>query len=659
MMKKMTMLPMLAAAVSLFLSGCEGKITEQVDLIPQAQSVTIRNGSFPLEDLRTMQAPAEWNETAQTFVGLLQKSAGISLTVSDIDAPLSLVKNDQLTDEAYTLDIESGRITLQAKDAQGISHALATLHQLILTAKDNKLPVLSIQDKPRFGYRGLMLDCSRHFWTVDELKETLSQMAFFKLNTLQMHLTDNNAWRLAMDKYPELTEKGTFYPDFPDLSGKYYTTDDLKELVRYAQSLGIEIIPEVDLPGHSTALLAAMPQLSCKGGTFEAYPEELPINRRKRGNENMLCIGNPESIRFAQEVVDALIQIFPSPYIHLGGDEVPTAIWEKCPKCQALYKKEGMKEPGEIQDYFTRKMSEYIRSKGKTMVGWDEINDRHAATPEDMLTVWRDNGLNAQKAALERGIPVVMCPQHGCYLDWGYAGNSTRKVYEWDPITDQVTPEQASLVKGGQGALWTERVATQDRVEWMLYPRLAALSEVFWCEPSARNWDDFYRRITAFYPVMKQIGINFYEDDALNEKEFAPTQEKPMLIRPASIDTNIPLNPPYHPEYAFDGKTNSFFWGGSTINPTHYFTVILTEPTDVNSIEVITGDSKDYITQADLLISADGNEFQKVGTFDELGQAGESGEDSGDGQPYLLADYQGNHSEITLDFSLPLLSGTG
>lgn len=605
----------------MFLTGCEGKLVEQVDLIPQAQSVTIKNGSFSLADLRTMQAPAEWNETAQTFAGLLQKSAGISLTVSDIDAPLSLVKNDQLTDEAYTLDIESGRITLQAKDAQGISHALATLHQLILTAKDNKLPVLSIQDKPRFGYRGLMLDCSRHFWTVDELKETLSQMAFFKLNTLQMHLTDNNAWRLAMDKYPELTEKGTFYPDFPDMSGKYYTTDDLKELVRYAQSLGIEIIPEVDLPGHSTALLAAMPQLSCKGGTFEAYPEELPINQRKRGNENMLCIGNPESIRFAQEVVDALIQIFPSPYIHLGGDEVPTAIWEKCPKCQALYKKEGMKEPGEIQDYFTRKMSEYIRSKGKTMVGWDEINDRHAATPEDMLTVWRDNGLKAQKAALERGIPVVMCPQHGCYLDWGYAGNSTRKVYEWDPITDQVSPEQASLVKGGQGALWTERVATQDRVEWMLYPRLAALSEVFWCEPSSRNWDDFYRRITAFYPVMKQIGINFYEDDALNEKEFAPTQEKPMLIRPASIDTNIPLNPPYHPEYAFDGKTNSFFWGGSTINPTHYFTVILTEPTDVNSIEVITGDSKDYITKADLLISADGNEFQKVGTFDELGQA--------------------------------------
>lgn len=621
MTKKMIMLPLLAASVSLFFTGCEGKLVEKVDLIPQAQSVTIGNGSFPLQELRSMQVPPEWNETAKAFTELVQKTTGVSLTISDIDAPLSLVKNDKLTEEAYTLEIERGRIVLEANDAQGISNALATLHQLILTAKDNKLPIINIQDKPRFGYRGLMLDCSRHFWTVDELKETLSQMAFFKLNKLQMHLTDNNAWRLAMDQYPELTAKGTYYSDFPDLSGKYYSTNDLKEIVKYAQALGIEIIPEVDLPGHAIALLAAMPQLSCKGGTFEAYPEELPLNQRKRGNENMLCIGNPESIRFAQEVVDALIQIFPSKYIHLGGDEVPTAIWEKCPKCQALYKKEGMKEPSELQDYFTRKMSEYIRSKGKIMVGWDEINDRHAATPEDMLTVWRDNGLKAQKAALERDIPVVMCPQHGCYLDWGYAGNSTRKVYEWDPVTSQVTPEQEALVKGGQGALWTERVATQDRVEWMLYPRLAALSEVFWTNASKRNWDDFYRRITDFYPVMRKMGINFYEDDALNEKEFAPTQEKPMLIRPASIDTNIPLNSPYHPEYAFDGKTNTFFWGGSTINPSHYFTVILTEPAKISDIEIITGDSKDYITKADLLISEDGNKFNKVGTFDELGQA--------------------------------------
>ena len=176
MTKKMIMLPLLAASVSLFFTGCEGKLVEKVDLIPQAQSVTIGNGSFPLQELRSMQVPPEWNETAKAFTELVQKTTGVSLTISDIDAPLSLVKNDKLTEEAYTLEIERGRIVLEANDAQGISNALATLHQLILTAKDNKLPIINIQDKPRFGYRGLMLDCGRHFWTVDELKETLSQM---------------------------------------------------------------------------------------------------------------------------------------------------------------------------------------------------------------------------------------------------------------------------------------------------------------------------------------------------------------------------------------------------------------------------------------------------------------------------------------------------
>ena len=424
-----------------------------------------------------------------------------------------------------------------------------------------------------------------------------------------------------MDKYPDLVKEGTYYYDFPELSGKYYSKEDLKEIVTYAGTRGIEIIPEVDLPGHSIALLAALPELSCRGGKFEATPEERDWNKRKRGNENMICIGNPQSFAFAEDVIDALIEIFPSQYIHFGGDEVPTDIWEKCPKCMALYKREGMKSPGEIQDYFTRKMSDLIRSKGKIMIGWGEINDRNAAGPNDVLTIWRDNGVEKQKIALEHGISVIMCPQHGCYFDWGYAGNSTRKVYEWNPVSEGVTAEQQALIKGGQAALWTERITTMDRVEWMLYPRICALSEVLWSEPSARNWDDFYQRITTFYPVMKKLGINYYEDDAMNEKEFVPSNEKPALVRNAHIDTNIPGNPPYHAEYAFDGKSNTFFWGGTSVGPEHYFTIVLGEPMKVNEVKVITGDSKDYITMADLLISEDGENFVKVGKFDDLGQA--------------------------------------
>lgn len=620
MRKKQILVPFFTAALLLF-SACEEKLVDHVSLIPQAASVEIQNGSLPLTSLNSIQVPDEWKATANHFAENLSKTANLTLSVSTNNAPISIVKNANLDKEAYKLEITTSGVTIEASDLQGLNHALSTLQQLVLTATNEKLPVLTINDKPRFGYRGLMLDCSRHFWTIDNLKETIDQMAFFKLNTLHMHLTDNNAWRLAMDKYPQLTEKGTYYYDYPEMSGKYYSKPELKELVQYALERGVEIIPEVDLPGHSTALLAALPQLSCNGGTFEAYPEERPYSKRKRGAENMICIGNPESLKFVEDVVNELTEIFPSQYIHLGGDEVPTHIWEKCPKCQALYKREKMKHPGELQDYFTRKVSEIIRAKGKTMIGWDEINDRDAATPEDMLTVWRDKGTPNQLKALERNIPVIMCPQHGCYFDWGYAGNSTRKVYEWDPVPENIGADKLPLIKGGQAALWTERISTQDRVEWMLYPRICALAEVFWSPKENRNWDDFYQRITLYYPIMEKLGINYYEDDALNEKEFVPSEEKPALIRHAFIETNIPGSPLYHAEYAFDGKTNTFFWGGVSVGKEHYFSIILGEPTKVDEINVITGDSKDYITKADLLISTDGNTFEKVGQFNDLGEA--------------------------------------
>ena len=611
---------LLASIVALVLSACENKLVEKVELIPAVEKVDIQNGSFSLQQLTSISVPDGWNAAATSFAADVKRTASLTVAPSE-EAVLKVQEDASLTSEAYTLTIGKKQIVIKAADMRGAVHGLTSLHQLILKAVDGELPILNIQDKPVFGYRGLMLDCSRHFWTVDELKETINHLAFFKFNALHLHLTDNQGWRMAMDKYPELTKAGTYYPNYPELSGKFYTKDDLKEVVRYAESKGIEIIPEIDLPGHATALLAALPELSCNGGKFETYPEESRWSERKRANENMVCIGNPKVYEFAADVVDALVEIFPSKYIHFGGDEVPTKIWEKCKKCQKLYKKEGMKKQGEIQDYFTRKMSELIQSKGKIMIGWDEINERHAATPKDVLAIWRDHGEKQQQAAFEGGVPMIMCPQHGCYYDWGYAGNSTRKVYEWHPLPKDATPEQRALVKGGQAALWTERVATQDRVEWMLFPRICALAEVLWTTEENKNWDDFYQRITNFYPVMKTLGINYYEDDALNETEFKATKEKPALVRNATIDTNIPTVENYHVEYTFDGRTNSFFWGATSINEKHYFTINLGEPLPVKEIKVITGDSKDYITKADLLVSEDGTNFTKVASFDEFGEA--------------------------------------
>ena len=247
----------LATALACLLSACESKLVEQVQLIPQAENVEILNGSLALSDLQTIQAPETWKATAENFIGDVKKTADLSLALASEGASIVLTENANLPKEAYNLSITKSGVQIEANDVPGISHGLTSLHQLILTAKDGQLPVLNIQDKPLYGYRGLMLDCSRHFWTVDELKESIDQMAFFKFNTLHMHLTDNQAWRMAVDKYPSLIKEGTYYYDFPEMSGKYYSKEDLKEIVRYAASRGIEIIPEIDLPGHSTALLAA------------------------------------------------------------------------------------------------------------------------------------------------------------------------------------------------------------------------------------------------------------------------------------------------------------------------------------------------------------------------------------------------------------------
>ncbi len=603
-------------------ASCGGKVVDSVQLIPMPQSVTINSYGLDLDKLQTISVPVDWGFVADNFVMDLSQTAGLDLERVDSSGVITVLEDSTMQDEQYTVRVTPCGVMVSASSVKGVNRAFSTLEQLVLTSLDlGQIPSVMIEDSPRFSYRGLMIDCSRHFWTVEELKESIRHMSFFKLNTLHLHLTDNNGWRLAMDKYPQLTEAGTYFYDFPELSGKYYTVEDLKEVVAYATQRGVDVLPEVDLPGHASALLAALPYLSCRGGRFEAYPEEREISKRKRAAENMICIGNPRTIQFVEDVVDALVEIFPYDYLHLGGDEVPTNIWEGCPKCRRLYRREGMSHWGEVQDYFTTQVRGVIESRGRRMAGWDEINERHVATPDDLVMVWRNYGEPMLQDALERDIPVIMAPQHGCYFDWGYAGNSTRKAYEFEPIKDSLSESKSHLIRGVQACLWTERVPTQERLEWMLYPRVCALSEVMWSPREIRNWDCFYDRITSYYPIMSKLGINFYDDAALNDAEFVVEREKPALVRHAHIETNMAPNFPYHPEYAFDGRTNSYYWGGGIIDRGHFFKVTLGEPTEVQKITVITGDSKDYITMADLMISTDGETFEKVGEFDSLGES--------------------------------------
>ncbi len=617
---KMRIYTLLTATAMLLTASCSEQTSNTLSLIPAPAEMSIAGGGMKINTLSSIELPEEWEKAVATVTAKIESETGVAITLNSGDADITITKDSALSQEGYTLIIDKD-ITITASTEAGAIYAMQTLRQMMLASENGKIARVTIADEPRFEYRGLMIDCSRHFWSVDELKDAMDNLSLIKMNKLHLHLTDNNGWRMEVAGYPELVTKGTYYPNFPEMSGNYYTTEQLKDIVAYAAERNIEVIPEIDLPGHAVALLAAYPNLSCFGGEYEAYPEEESFANRKGGTGNMMCVSNPDTYKFVEAVVKALVEVFPSQYIHLGGDEVPTSVWEQCPKCQKLYKAEKMKVAGEIQDHFTNKVREIIQAHGKTMIGWDEIDDRHCATTEDVVMIWRNYGDEHQKLALERGIPMIMTPQHGCYFDWGYAGNSTRKTYEWDPVMNDVTAEQLPLIKGGQGCIWTERVPTLDRMEWMLYPRLVALAEVLWSPKESRDWDDFYSRLLAFYPVMEKVGINYFDDDAINEKEFVASPEKPALVRNARLETNIAPNYPYHAENAFDGLTNSFYWGGESVGPRHYFTLHLGEPTPTKEVKVITGDSKDYITFADLLITKDGETFEKVASFDEFGEA--------------------------------------
>ena len=589
--------------------ACQQKPRERLNLIPQVDSICVRNGYFQIQALKTIQIPAKWEKVGKLFIKDLSEKSSIFIQLTNQNANIKIIENPSLPAEAYQLNIKKDFIQIEANDIPGLNHALVTLQQLIWNSTKGLLPELTITDHPRFSYRGIMLDCSRHFWEISELKKTIDQMAFFKLNTLHLHLTDNQGWRFAIDKYPQLTKKGSYYYDYPELSGKYYSKSDLKDLVNYASLRGITIIPEIDLPGHCISLLAGLPELSCQGGIFETYPEEREANKRKRVAEHMICIGNPQSLAFVEDVVDALTEIFPSPYIHLGGDEVGTNIWEKCPKCMALYRQQGMKDIHEIQDYFTKEVSRIVRSKGKTMIGWDEINTRNAASIDDILTIWQNNGKEQQKKALDRNISVIMCPKDPCYFDFGYARNPTRKVYEWEPIDETIPQELHSLVKGGQACLWTEFVTTQTDVEKMYYPRLCALAEVLWIKPEKKDWTDFYSRLTHFQSTFDLLDINYYIGEKVEDNWFNAVKEQPELIQPARIETNITAIKYYNPEYAFDGKEDTFFSSSYAVGQGDYFTVILNEAQTIKGIEVICDDSKEFLSHADLLISSDNTNF--------------------------------------------------
>ena len=556
--------------------------------------------------------PAEWRYASESVALLMQERTGATLKESHADtATIRIVHDAKLSGESYSMQIGGESIVLRAASIKGVNWGMSQLAQLVAAAPDKQLSECMISDSPRFEHRGLMIDCSRHFRTIAELQSLIDAMNLLRLNILHLHLTDNQGWRLALERFPEVARRGTHYPDFPELSDKYYTPDELKSLVAYAYARGIEIIPEVDMPGHCLALLASMPELSCRGGEFEPFPEERLQNDRKRAWENMLCVSNPRVYDIVEAVVAQLADIFPSRYIHLGGDEVSTVRWKECKRCQALYKSEHMTDLHQLQDYFTRRAGEIVRRYGKRLMGWDEINDRCAADASDVVCIWQRDAAERSAKALGRGMQVVLCPKDPCYFDFGYARNSTRKVFEWQPLKG-IPAEQQSQVRGCQACLWTEFVRTKADVDHMLYPRLCALAEVLWTGGGG-CYDEFVNRLnTVVLPLLARTGNAAYAERLDATAIFRAETSHAKLLAGATIDTDMPSVKLYEKEYAYDGDESTFFCTPYSDLEGEHFTVTLDNAVSTRRVAVAFDDSKEYPHGAVLEASADGKTYYKV-----------------------------------------------
>ncbi len=515
-------------------------LTQPVSLVPCPVSIVPGTGNFHFSAKTTfaVENEAQAAEVRQ-LTALFARAAGFTprIKVGNKKGDICLVTDTTLKNESYKLEITSKRITIHAADVQGFFYALQSIRQLLPAAIEGGqvvadidwiVPAVTITDHPRFGYRGLLVDVARFFSPKENLLRIIDCMAMLKLNKLHFHLTDDNGWRIEIKKYPELTEIGSRRVDrpgksFPDrrnprqgeptVEKGYYTQDEIREIVAYAQERHIEVIPEIEMPAHSNAALAAYPLLACP--VVNKYIGVLP----GLGGENadvIFCAGNDSVFTFLQDVLDEVLELFPSKYIHLGGDEARKTHWEVCPLCQARMEQEKLANEEELQGYFMGRVARYVQSKGREVIGWDELTN--ATIPDDFIILgWQKYGEAAVKAA-ELGHRFIMTPARIMYLiryqgpQWfeplTYFGNNTLKdVYDYEPVQKDWSQHTVSLLMGVQACMWTEFCNAPEDVDYLLFPRLSALAEVAWTKPERKNWKSYLTAMDRFNEHLAAKGI--------------------------------------------------------------------------------------------------------------------------------------------------------
>lgn len=537
-------------------------------VIPVPLKMEQGTGSFLLSEKTKLYTNLQGGE-AQLLENCLQAlpvhlKKGKKKDTQNVLSLLITEKSGQLpTPESYTLSVTPERIQIQATSGAGLFYGIQTLLQLSVSSGAGVINVsaVEVQDTPRFAYRGLMLDVSRHFFTKEFVKKQIDALAYYKINRLHLHLTDAAGWRIEIKKYPLLTEFAAWRTDAnwkkwwngdrkyvrfdePGASGGYYTQDDIREIVEYARQHFITVIPEIEMPAHSEEVLAAYPQLSCAG---EPY------------NNADFCVGNEETFTFLENVLTEVLELFPSEYIHIGGDEAGMAAWKTCPKCQKRMKDEHLSHVDELQSYLIHRIEKFLNARGRRLLGWDEIL-KGGLAPNATVMSWR--GEEGGIAAVTSGHRAVMTPGSRCYLDsyqdapysqpeaiGGYL--PLKKVYAYNPVAASLSAEQAKLVYGAQVNLFTEYVPTPEHVEYMLYPRTLALAEVAWSAPERKSWPDFHAR--ALKAVSDLQAKGYHPFDLKNEIGSRPESTKPVAH--LALGKKVIYNAPYSPHYPAQGNT--------------------------------------------------------------------------------------------------------
>lgn len=618
-------------------TACAPVAEPTLSVTPVPMEVNWQRGSFRPDASTSLwiEAPeadrsilAEYLQASPLALKLADSQSGNQVVLKQTDALEGIT-----SPEGYVLSVNSDGVRIEALSGAGLFYGVQTLLQMAADAPEG-MTAVTVKDEPRFEYRGIMLDVSRHFRSKEFVKRQIDLLSYYKINRLHLHLTDAAGWRIEIKKYPRLTQFAAWRPQAvwkdwwngkreyceetdPRAQGGYYTQDDIRELVAYAQKHYVTIIPEIEMPSHSEEVLTAYPELSC---THVPY------------KQSDFCIGNEKTFEFLENVLTEVMELFPSEYIHIGGDEAGKASWPNCKLCQARMKKEGLKDVNELQSYSIHRMERFLNSHGRKLLGWDEILDGGLA-PNATVMSWR--GTEGGLAAIRSGHKAIMSPGQYCYLD-GYQDAPysqpeaiggylpLKKVYGYEPVPDSLSADEAKLMYGVQANLWTEYIPTEEHAEYMLYPRAIALAEVAWSKPENKSWEDFHRRALKIVDELKAKGYHPFE----LKNEIGNRKEAETPVEHLALGKKVTYNAPYWENYPAAGEAtltdglrggwnyNDQLWQGFVTKDRVDVVIDLEKETPIHSVAAdfmqICGPEVFMPERVVISVSNDGKEFTQL-----------------------------------------------